>query len=178
MKGLQIFGPWRIAEVRRSLDRRRLIYINRMNPENIPHFVPAHTAGYAGTWGNAPLVRMGRNETSIIQALCGHEGDGAGAGADVEKIAVGRKDGHGRTEKYAVGIHLHRTSLVYDLKPLETECTHYIMNLLYINELTVDHIEGAVAHCGELGIMGHDDDGLAVLVAEVEEETVEFGLGL
>ena len=38
----------------------------------------------------------------------------------------------------------------------------------------VAHVDGAVGDGGQLLVVGHDDEGLAELVAEVEEELVEL----
>jgi hypothetical protein len=114
MEGMKHFRPWRIAEVGCCFGRRSFINVDRMDTYLI--------------------LSIG---TCIIQALCGHQGDGAGAGADIEQIAVGRMYGHGRTKENTVGVHLHCTSLIYDFKLLEPENSHFTKSH---KDLQVNHL--------------------------------------
>ena len=71
---------------------------------------------------DATLVRMA--DATLREALGGHQGDGAGAGAYIKESAVCGKYGHQGAQKDTVGVHLHGAALIHHLKSLESENSH------------------------------------------------------
>ena len=152
-------------------------------------------------------LRLGACVSKVGKSLGGHQGDGAGAGADIQESAVGRGERHGSAEQYAISIDLHGAALIDDFEFLETEYTHTtviinslicsnldnnrwgsphqlspktlsVNDLIKSDKLSVYHVERSVAHLREVRIVSYDYDGLAVFVAKVEEQLMKFLLGL
>ena len=76
-------------------------------------------------------------DATLREALGGHQGDGAGAGAYIKESAVCGKYGHQGAQKDTVGVHLHCTSLIYDFKLLEPENSHFTKSH---KDLQVNHL--------------------------------------
>ena len=74
---------------------------------------------------------------------------------------------------------LNRNMLIFSKKhDLKTIKILIINRLSDSDKLPVHHEERTVAHRRQVGIMRHYDYGLIVFVTQIEEQTVEFLLGL